>query len=58
MNTPNERTTPPKQSSDDPNMADRRLSEEQRKASKNEPEKPEPGKGRDLPDPKDVGEAG
>ncbi|WP_198155157.1 hypothetical protein [Candidatus Burkholderia verschuerenii] len=58
MSEQHDRTTPPKQTPEDPNLADRRLSEEQRRNAKNQPAPPEPGKGRDLPDPKDVGEAG
>jgi hypothetical protein len=56
-----DRPTPPKQSPDDPNVADRRLSEEQQRAMKNEPAQPDtekPSKDEKLPNPKDVGEAG
>jgi hypothetical protein len=62
----NDRPTPPKQTPDDPNMADRRLTDEQQRAMKDEPARPDPGKqtkddkdghGK-LPNPKDVGEAG
>jgi hypothetical protein len=53
----NDRPTPPKQTPDDPNMADRRLTEEQKQSLTNEPESPE-NKGEKLPNPKDVGEAG
>ncbi|SAK47951.1 hypothetical protein AWB76_01116 [Caballeronia temeraria] len=61
MNEQTERDTPPKQTPEDPNVADRRLSEEQKRAMKNEPEqpkRPDESKGEKLPNPKDVGEAG
>lgn len=58
MNEPAERQTPPKQNTDDPNVADRRLSDEQKQSMNDEPEQPEPGKGEKLPKPTDVGEAG
>ncbi|WP_277182259.1 hypothetical protein [Caballeronia sp. BR00000012568055] len=53
----NDRPTPPKQTPDDLNMADRRLTEEQKQSLTNEPKTPE-NKGEKLPNPKDVGEAG
>jgi hypothetical protein len=53
----NDRPTPPKQSPEDPNMADQRLTEEQKQSLTNEPKAPE-NKGGKLPDPKDVGESG
>jgi hypothetical protein len=58
MSEQNDRSTPPKQTPDDPNLADRRLSDEQRRNAHNQPAKPEAGKGAELPNPKDVGEAG
>ncbi|MDR5760286.1 hypothetical protein [Caballeronia sp. LZ035] len=58
MTSENDRPTPPKQTPDDPNVADRRLSEEQKRDLKNEPEQPSGDKGGKLPDPKEVGEAG
>ncbi|GJH21663.1 hypothetical protein CBA19CS22_33995 [Caballeronia novacaledonica] len=61
MNEPADRPTPPKQNPEDPNVADRRLSDEQKRAMTNEPEAPKPadeGKEGKLPNPKDVGEAG
>jgi hypothetical protein len=57
MSEQNDRPTPPKQSPDDPNMADRRLTDEQKKSQRKQPENPQ-DKGEKLPDPKDVGEAG
>ncbi|SAK55400.1 hypothetical protein AWB77_01621 [Caballeronia fortuita] len=56
-----DRPTPPRQTPDDPNVADRRLSEEQKQSMKNEPEPPkqtDDTKESTLPNPKDVGEAG
>jgi hypothetical protein len=53
-----DRPTPPKQNSDDPNLADRRLSDEQKGSMKNEPAPPDGDKKHKLPNPKDVGEAG
>ncbi|BAN27397.1 hypothetical protein [Caballeronia insecticola] len=53
-----DRPTPPKQTPEDPNVADRRLSEEQKRTLKNEPEPPTADKKEKLPNPKDVGEAG
>jgi hypothetical protein len=50
--------TPPKQTPDDPNTADRRLTDEQKDGA-SEPAPPD--RGRDLPkppDPAEVGEAG
>ncbi|KXU89010.1 hypothetical protein CR51_33825 [Caballeronia megalochromosomata] len=61
MNEPAERPTPPKQTPEDPNLADRRLSDEQKRAMKDEPappKHPDAGKEDKLPDPKEVGEAG
>ncbi|WP_250516727.1 hypothetical protein [Caballeronia sp. INDeC2] len=61
MNEPNDRPTPPKQTPEDPNVADRRLSDEQKDAMTNEPDPPkrnDEGKESGLQDPKDVGEAG
>jgi hypothetical protein len=61
MNEPADRPTPPKQTPDDPNVADRRLSDEQKDSMKNEPEPPkrtDEGNNTKLPNPKDVGEAG
>ncbi|MDR5836840.1 hypothetical protein [Caballeronia sp. LZ034LL] len=58
MTDENDRPTPPKQTPDDPNVADRRLSDEQKRDLKNEPEKPSGGQSGNLPDPKEVGEAG
>jgi hypothetical protein len=58
MTDQNDRPTPPQQSPDDPNLADRRLSDEQKRALKNEPDKPDHDKTEKLPNPKDVGEAG
>ncbi len=58
MTEPTERDTPPKQTPNDPNLADRRLTEEQHRAMKNEPASPDKSKSGNLPDPKDVGEAG
>jgi hypothetical protein len=52
------RDTPPKQRTDDETVADRRLSQEQKRSVNDQPA---PGKQEgnlDLPDPKDVGEAG
>jgi hypothetical protein len=50
--------TPPKQRTDDETVADRRLSDEQKCASRDQPAEPKPESGAELPDPKDVGEAG
>jgi hypothetical protein len=61
MTEQTDRTTPPKQSPEDPNMADRRLSDEQNRAMTNEPAPPKrdhENKEAKLPNPKDVGEAG
>ncbi|WP_321797860.1 hypothetical protein [Caballeronia sp. J97] len=61
MNENTDRPTPPKQTPDDPNVADRRLSDEQKRAMKDEPAPPkrtDQGKESKLPNPKDVGEAG
>jgi hypothetical protein len=58
MTEHNDRPTPPKQSPDDPNMADRRLSDEQKNSATNEPARPDKNKGAPLPSTKDVGEAG
>lgn len=58
MSEPNDRQTPPKQTPEDPNVADRRLTDEQERAMKDEPKPAESGKGAPLPNPKDVGEAG
>lgn len=61
MTEQTDRQTPPKQTPDDPNVADRRLSDEQKRAMKNEPEPPrrdQRSKEGELPNPKDVGEAG
>jgi hypothetical protein len=52
------RDTPPKQRNDDATAADRRLSDAEKESSKGEPAPARPGSGVDLPDPKDVGEAG
>ncbi|SAK44960.1 hypothetical protein AWB79_00908 [Caballeronia hypogeia] len=59
-NEQTDRPTPPKQTPDDPNVADRRLSDEQKRAMKNEPAPPQRDKieKADMPNPKDVGEAG
>jgi hypothetical protein len=54
----NERVTPPKQSPDDPNVADRRRSDEDLRHAKDTPEPPDNDKRGRLPNPKDVGEAG
>lgn len=58
MTDQTDRPTPPQQTLGDPNVADRRLSEEQKRAMKNEPQRPRPEKTEKLPNPKDVGEAG
>jgi hypothetical protein len=61
MTEQTDRATPPKQTPEDPNTADRRLSDEQKRAMTNEPAPPTPqseGKEGKLPDPKEVGEAG
>ncbi|AQH04485.1 MULTISPECIES: hypothetical protein [Caballeronia] len=61
MSEPTDRATPPKQTPEDPNVADRRLSDEQKRAMTDEPAPPErqdESKVGELPDPKDVGEAG
>jgi len=58
MTDKTDRQTPPRQTPEDPNVADRRLSDEQKRAMKNEPERPRPEKTDKLPNPKDVGEAG
>ncbi|MDR5782181.1 hypothetical protein QCE63_22525 [Caballeronia sp. LZ065] len=58
MTDENDRPTPPKQTPDDPNVADRRLSDEQKRDLKNEPDKPSGNQSGKLPDPKEVGEAG
>lgn len=50
--------TPPKQTPDDPNLADRRLSDEQKRSLRNEPSPAEPDAGMPLPDPNEVGEDG
>lgn len=57
--TQTDRPTPPQQTPSDPNVADRRLSEEQKQSSTGEPDPPEPTRGKpELPDPAGVGEAG
>lgn len=55
-----DRPTPPKQTPEDPNLADRRLSDEQKRELKNEPAPPDRSKQQksDMPKPQDVGEAG
>jgi hypothetical protein len=64
MEQQDERQTPPKQTPEDPNLADRRLSDEQNREMKDEPAPParssgsKENKGSNLPDPKEVGEAG
>jgi hypothetical protein len=58
MTDENDRDTPPKQTPNDPNVADRRLSDEQKKSQNNEPAPPQHDKGAPLPDTKEVGEAG
>ncbi|MFM0394571.1 hypothetical protein [Paraburkholderia phytofirmans] len=58
MTTEPSRPTPPRQTETDPTAGDRRLSDEQKDALKNEPEPPKPNSGEKLPDPKEVGEAG
>ncbi|WP_250523326.1 MULTISPECIES: hypothetical protein [unclassified Caballeronia] len=61
MNQQTDRPTPPIQTPEDPNMADRRLSDEQKRTMRNEPEPPkrtDESKEEKLPNPKDVGEAG
>jgi hypothetical protein len=57
MTQDSERSTPPRQTTDDPNTADRRLSDEQKRTMKDEPAPPT-GKGDSLPDPNAVGEDG
>jgi len=52
------RDTPPKQRDDDATAADRKLSEADKHSSKGEPAPAKPASGAELPDPKDVGEAG
>ncbi|MEC5407670.1 hypothetical protein VOM14_19145 [Paraburkholderia sp. MPAMCS5] len=52
------RPTPPRQNPNDPTAGDRQLSDEQKQSAKNEPAPPQPGRGENLPDPKEVGEAG
>jgi len=58
MPTESARPTPPRQTETDPTAGDRRLSEQQKDSLTNEPVPPKPGRGDELPDPKDVGEAG
>ncbi|MGV7244627.1 hypothetical protein [Caballeronia sp. M23-90] len=58
MATESSRDTPPKQRDDDATAADRQLSDAEKDSPKGEPAPPKPGRGTDLPDPKDVGEAG
>ncbi|SAK45696.1 hypothetical protein AWB80_00945 [Caballeronia pedi] len=58
MTEQTDRPTPPKQTPEDPNVADRRLSDEQKRAMKDEPAPPKRDKQGKLPDPKEVGEAG
>jgi len=57
MTQDSERSTPPRQTTDDPNTADRHLSDEQKRTMKDEPAPPT-GKGDSLPDPNGVGEDG
>jgi len=52
------RDTPPKQRDDDATAADRQLSDAQKDSTKGEPSPPKPSSDANLPDPKDVGEAG
>ncbi|WP_200945790.1 hypothetical protein [Burkholderia sp. Leaf177] len=52
------RDTPPKQRDDDATAADRQLSDAQKGSTKGEPAPPKPSSDANLPDPKDVGEAG
>ncbi|CAB3640327.1 hypothetical protein [Paraburkholderia rhynchosiae] len=52
------RPTPPRQSPNDPTAGDRRLSDQQKQSTKNEPAPSTPGRGENLPDPNEVGEAG
>jgi hypothetical protein len=58
MPTESARPTPPRQTPTDATAGDRRLSEQQKDSLTNEPAAPKPGRGDELPDPKDVGEAG
>jgi hypothetical protein len=58
MPTESERPTPPRQTETDPTAGDRRLTEQQKDSLTNEPAPPKPGRGEELPNPKDVGEAG
>ncbi|WP_244850859.1 hypothetical protein [Caballeronia sp. SL2Y3] len=57
MTQESERSTPPKQTPNDPTAADRRLSDEQKQDLTNEPAPPT-GAGKPLPEPNDVGEDG
>ncbi|CAH2803228.1 MAG: hypothetical protein CPDRYDRY_5503 [uncultured Paraburkholderia sp.] len=54
MATDSARPTPPRQTDTDPTAADRRLSEKQKDALKNEPAPPKPDCGANLPDPDQV----
>ena len=56
--TESARPTPPRQTPNDPTAGDRHLSEEQKRSANSEPAPPTPGRGADLPDPNEVGEAG
>ncbi|WP_244817984.1 hypothetical protein [Caballeronia sp. Lep1P3] len=57
MTQETERSTPPKQNTDDSTAADRRLSDEQKQNMTHEPAAPT-NKGEPLPDPNAVGEDG
>ncbi|MFL9963776.1 hypothetical protein PQR02_22450 [Paraburkholderia sediminicola] len=52
------RPTPPRQTENDPNAGDRHLTQEQKQSLTNQPAPPKPNQRGDLPDPKEVGEAG
>ena len=59
MNENTDRPTPPRQTPEDPNVADRRLSERQKRDMKNEPAPPKHDRNEaEMPEPHEVGEAG
>lgn len=58
MTSESARPTPPRQNPKDPTAGDRTLSDEQKQSAKNEPAPPAEGRGDNLLDPNEVGEAG
>ena len=56
--TESARPTPPRQTDTDPTSGDRRLTDKEKSRQKNEPDPPNQDRRDELPDPKEVGEAG